>query len=277
MDKRPSHKRRKNNTTRGTIVDKVIDIVKNAGEIIKEGFNKTKQISHKGDIDLVTEYDVRVEQYLIEHLSKLMPQYKIIAEETNNLQDKTYPNKIIIDPIDGTTNFVHEIPFVAISLGVYTDNKPDFGIVYNPLINELYTAKVGNGAYLNGQKINVSDKSNFKHSLLATGFPYSITENKRDYELTINFLAKALKNVRGVRRLGSAAIDLCMLAKGSMDIYYEMNLKAWDISAGIIILQEAGGMVTNEKNEPLDIFEDKFIVASNKTLHKDFLDMINGM
>jgi myo-inositol-1(or 4)-monophosphatase len=257
-------------------MERLIEVIKKAGEIVKEGFNKTKEIKFKGEIDLVTEYDVRVEEYLKKELSLLMPEYKIIAEETNNLEDKNHPNKIIIDPIDGTTNFVHQIPYVAISVGVITDNKLDFGVVYNPICDELYSAKVGKGAYLNGEKISVSTKTDLKKSLLATGFPYSITTNNSDYDFTMKFIAKALKNVVGVRRMGAAALDLCYLARGSVDVYYEMNLKPWDVCAGIIIVQEAGGEVTNLDSKEFSLFEDKYIVATNKNLHNDFVNIING-
>jgi myo-inositol-1(or 4)-monophosphatase len=251
----------------------IIDVIKKAGEIVKEGFYKNKEIRFKGEIDLVTEYDVRVEEYLKEHLAPLMPNHTIIGEETNS-QDDESQNKVIIDPIDGTTNFVHQIPFLGISVGIITDGKADIGIVYNPLLDEVYHAKVGDGAYLNGNPIHVTDTKVLKKAMLATGFPYSITTDKSDYEFTVNALAKALKNVRAIRRMGAASYDLCMVAKGSVDIYYEMNLNAWDVSAGIIILQEAGGKVTNEKNEEYTLFKDKYILASNTHLHDQLLTIL---
>jgi myo-inositol-1(or 4)-monophosphatase len=256
------------------MINEVIKAIKEAGKIVQEGYHTTKEIRHKGAIDLVTEYDVKTEEYLKTHLPNVMPEHTIIAEETNNLEDKSAKNQIIIDPIDGTTNFVQQIPFVAISVGVYTDGKPDFGIVYNPILDELYHAKVSQGAYLNGTPIHVSTKDELKRSILATGFPYSITEDKSDFELTMSFMSNALQNVTGVRRLGAAALDLCMLARGSVDVYYEMNLKAWDVSAGIIILQEAGGKVSNKDGNPYTLYEDKYIVASNSTLHSQLLDIL---
>ena len=165
-------------------INKLKKIVFSAGEIIKDGFWATKEIKHKGSIDLVTEYDVKVENFLIENLEKLLPNYEIIAEESSNTK-RDNPNKIIIDPIDGTTNFVHKIPFVAISIGIYKDNSPFIGIVYNPILNEFFYAKVGDGAYLNEKSLNVTQTKDLKESLITTGFPYTIDKNEFDHKWNV--------------------------------------------------------------------------------------------
>jgi myo-inositol-1(or 4)-monophosphatase len=233
-----------------------------------------KDITFKGKKDLVTQYDVAVENFLKEKFSKEFTQFNIIAEESNN-QDVQFNNSIIIDPIDGTTNFVNQVPHCAISVGVYQNQEPLLAIVYNPILDELYTAQKNKGAFLNGEKLFVSKDNELKTSLVATGFPYSNATNQDDLEWVIRNLKSVLPNVQDIRRLGSAAIDLCLVARGTYAAYYEINLKAWDVSAGILILQEAGGKITNIKNDKYNLFEDKCLVASNSTIHTQILEKLN--
>jgi len=248
------------------MIKEFIEIIKEAGGIFKEGFYKNLEIKNKGKKDLVTEYDVKIEEFLKEKFLKY--DYTIIAEESIK---EEFNNSIIIDPIDGTTNFAHHIPHCAISVGVYENKKAKFAIVYNPILNEMFYAEVGKGAYKNGVKINVSKFNNFQRSLIATGFPYSSAENKDDLNWVIDKLKKILPNCQDIRRLGSAALDLCYVAEGKFEGFYEINLKPWDVSAGILIVEEAGGTVSNEYGETYSMFEDKCIVASNGIIHKKFL------
>lgn len=155
------------------MVDKLIEIIKNASSIFVEGYNKNKDVTFKGKKDLVTQYDVAVEMYLKNNFSREFPDFTIIAEESDN-SDIEFNNSIIIDPIDGTTNFVNQVPHCAISVGVYKDKKPYIGIVYNPILDEMYVAQVGKGAYCNGEKLSVSDDDKLQTALLATGFPYTL-------------------------------------------------------------------------------------------------------
>ena len=251
-------------------LNEFIEIVKKAGEIFKQGFNKNLEIKSKGVKDLVTEYDVEVEKFLINEFKKFN-EYSIIAEET---MQEEFNNSIIIDPIDGTTNFAHHIPHSAISVGVYENKLPKYAIVYNPILNELFYAKKGEGAYKNGKKIKVSNQNNFQRSLIATGFPYSGAENKDDLNWVISRLKEVLPRCQDVRRLGSAALDLCYVAEGKYEGFYEINLKPWDVSAGILIVREAGGMISNEYGSEYDLFEDRCIVASNGTVHKKLVEII---
>lgn len=246
------------------------EIVIEAGKILKEGFYGVKEINQKATKDLVTDYDVRVEKFIIGELKKHFSDFSIIAEEGSVEANYRNPNKIIIDPIDGTTNFVHTVPHVAISLGVHKNNEPYIGIVYNPILDEFFYGIKGEGAFLNGKKINATDEIVLKKSLIATGFPYSCDKNIDDFNWVIAKISKILPEVQDIRRLGSASLDLCYLARGSFDGYYEMNLKPWDVAAGIIILEEAGGKVSNEKGEKHDIFKDKILLASNSKIH-DYL------
>ena len=253
-------------------LNKFIEIVKQAGEIFREGYNKKLEIHSKGIKDLVTEYDVKVEKFLIKKFKENFPEYSIIAEETTQ---ENFFNSIIIDPIDGTTNFAHHIPHSAISVGIYEKKEAKYAIVYNPILSELYYAKKDAGAYKNGKKINVSNQDDFQRSLIATGFPYSSAECEEDLKWVINKLKHILPRCQDIRRLGSAALDLCYVADGKFEGFYEINLKPWDVSAGILIVLEAGGIVTNEFGESYNMFEDRCIVATNGKIHKELVEILS--
>ena len=250
--------------------NRLVSIVKEAGEILKTGYFKNKKINFKGKKDLVTEYDVGIENFLKEKFQKEFSQFNIIAEESDN-KDLEFGNSIIIDPIDGTTNFVNQVPHTAISVGVYKDKKPFIAVVYNPILEELYYAKKGEGAFLNDKKIEVSKESDLQKALLASGFPYTSGTCEDDLNDTMQKMKRVLPKCQDIRRLGSAALDLCYVAKGTYEGYYEMNLKPWDVSAGVLILTEAGGKVTSLQNKEYEMFFDKYIVASNGLIHDDFI------
>lgn len=252
----------------------LIKIIKKAGKILKKGYYSNKDVTFKAKKDLVTKYDVAVENYLKKKFSKKFKEFNIIAEESDNTLIE-FNNSIIIDPIDGTTNFVNGVPHTAISVGVYKDKKPYLAIVYNPILDELYEAKIGKGAYLNGEKLEVSKEENFQKALIANGFPYSSGTNSDDLNDVIKKLKDILPLCQDIRRLGSASIDLCMVAKGTFEGYYEMNLKAWDVSAGILILTEAGGTVSTIDGSEYKLFEDKYIVATNGKIHDELIKNLN--
>jgi len=252
------------------LINSFIEIVKEAGELFKKGYFAKKEISFKGTKDLVTTYDIAVEEFLKEKFSKF--NYTIIAEES--LQEE-FNNSIIIDPIDGTTNFTNGLPFCAISVGVYENKEPKYAIVYNPILNELFTATKGEGAFLNGQKITVSQNNTFQRALISTGFPYSGAENRDDLMWVIERLEKILPACQDIRRYGSASLDLCYVAKGSYDGFYEINLMPWDVSAGLLIVQEAGGKISNEFGEEFDMFKDRCIVATNAKVHNKLVEYLS--
>lgn len=253
--------------------DRLVEIVKEASEILKEGYYSSKDVNFKAKKDLVTKYDVGVENFLKEKFASEFKDFSIIAEESDNANIE-FKDSIIIDPIDGTTNFVNGVPHCAISVGVYKDKKAIMGVVYNAVLDELYTAKVGEGAYLNGEKLKVSDENSFQRSLIATGFPYTSGTDEDDLNFVINNLRNILPKCQDIRRLGAASLDLCYVAKGMYEAYYEINLKAWDVSAGILILGEAGGKITNHLGGEFDIFADKCLVATNGKIHQDLLQNI---
>lgn len=250
------------------IMTKLIEIAKDCKELFLEGYNGRKHVNYKGTVDLVTEYDVAIEKRLTELLQKEFPDFTVVGEESTKVM--SYPDKAIyIDPIDGTTNFVHGLPFCAISIGVWEEGKPVAGVVYNPVLDECFSAQRGKGAYLNGEKIHVSNQSDFQQSLIATGFPYTKVEKGEDYERVLRTLATLLPITRDIRRGGSASIDLCYVACGKFEAYYECNLKPWDVAAGILIVEEAGGKITDEKGGVYRL--GNHIILSSNTLIHDFL------
>ncbi len=247
------------------------EIILEAGEIFKEGyFNTNKHINLKGKKDLVTEYDIKIENFLKKKLAKF--NFNFIAEES--LYFNKVSNTVIIDPIDGTTNFSHQVPHCAISVAVYENSHPKYAFVYNPILEEFFYAIKGKGAYLNDKRIEVSKNENFQRALIATGFPYSSAENEDDLNWVINKLHKILPRCQDIRRLGSASLDLCYVGSGKYEGYYEINLKPWDVAAGMLIVKEAGGVVSNNVGDKYNMFEDKCIVASNGLIHEKMIEIL---
>jgi myo-inositol-1(or 4)-monophosphatase len=243
-----------------------------AGEIVKEGYRSHKEVSHKGVVDLVTEFDVKTENFIISQLTEAFPGYTLVGEESHR-GTYHYEKAIYIDPIDGTTNFVHGIPHLAISLGVWEGGEPVLAVVYNPILEELFWAVKGEGAFCNGEKLQVSSQNTLQNALIATGFPYAKVNAGIEYRWVIDCMTNLLPHIQDIRRLGAAAVDLCYLAQGKVEAFYEIDLKPWDVAAGILIVQEAGGEVTNVAGERYN-FDDKSIVASNSKVHGQLLEKL---
>ncbi len=248
-------------------------IVVKAGKIVKEGFYAHKEVKHKDIVDLVTQYDVKTEEFLINELKKLLPEYTLIGEESFNTQDIHAKKAIYIDPIDGTTNFVHQIPHCAISVGVWEDGEPLCGVVYNPILDELFYGFKDKGAYLNDKKISVSNQDKLQSALIATGFPYSKAYKGASYRWVVDTIANLLPYIQDIRRLGSAALDICYLSAGRFDGFYEIELKPWDVAGAIPILIEAGGRVSSLENGKYCIGDDAIVVTNSK-IHQEILDII---
>jgi myo-inositol-1(or 4)-monophosphatase len=254
------------------MISKIENAVKTAGRHFMKGFNGAKEVSHKAKSDLVTQYDVEVEKILMQELSFMLPEYMFVAEETASAVKPSSGKAIYIDPIDGTTNFVHGFPFCCISVGVYSGGEGLCGVVYNPVMDEMFTACKGGGAYLNGKRIFASAKETLSDTLFATGFPYSAVVEKHGEMMGI--LGRVLNSTRGVRRAGSAALDLCYTARGVFDAYYEFNLQPWDIAAGVIIASEAGAFVCDgELKYPPDLYG-KFILACSQGIKEEVIQTI---
>lgn len=242
-----------------------------AGEILRRLFGQVKHITQKGDIDLVTEADFQAEKTVIEIIRQYFPQDNILSEETGNHEnpsDRTW----LIDPLDGTTNFVHGFPFFAVSIGLEVDGKSVVGVIFNPFMNELFEAAKGLGAFLNNRSIEVSKTRNMKEALLATGFPYDIQEK---HEEILNRLKKIIVKAQGVRRPGAAAIDMCYVAAGKLDGFWEQGLKPWDTAAGIVIVEEAGGKLSTFQGDRYTPYQ-KTIVAANPFIHSAIIDVLNS-
>jgi myo-inositol-1(or 4)-monophosphatase len=241
-----------------------------AGEVLRDGFGQHQEIKFKGEVDLVTKADENAEQAIKQVLQKTFPNYGMLAEEGGELKGGENV-RWIVDPLDGTTNFAHGLPLFCTSIALERDGEVVLGVVYDPVANETYIAERGGGATLNGGPIVVSDTDDPIRALLATGFPYDRDEMPAALELFGRFAVRT----QGMRRLGSAALDLCYVAAGRLDGYYERGVKAWDIAAGTLILSEAGGRVTNYAGHELDL-EVGEVVASNGLLHADLLRVTGG-
>jgi myo-inositol-1(or 4)-monophosphatase len=243
-----------------------------AAAILREYFEGTFLIESKDTINnLVTEVDKKSEVAIINVIREAYPDHYILSEEAGELStDSNY--KWIIDPIDGTVNFAHGIPICCISIGVEKDGVIMMGCVFNPFMNELFFAEKGKGAFLNGKPITVSKKAELESACLVTGFPYRWAKIDIDpIPVFERFIRKGLP----VRRLGSAAIDLCWVACGRFDAFWEYNLNPWDIAAGYLIIEESGGTVTNFKGEPYSVYH-KETLATNGHIHQQMLDEISA-
>jgi myo-inositol-1(or 4)-monophosphatase len=240
-----------------------------AGRVLNDRFGKIIQISKKGAIDLVTEADIESEQAIITTIREVFPEHAILAEESG-LLDLPGQYRWIIDPLDGTTNFTHGVALYSISIAFLQDSEILVGLVFVPSSGELFLAQKGQGARLNNAPLNVSATAQLNESLLVTGFPYSAPER-------INPLLERFKNCilasQGVRRLGSAAIDLCYVASGRFEGFWEEGLNPWDTAAGILIVNEAGGRVTDFEDQPFQL-DNQQLLATNGLIHKEMIQVL---
>ncbi len=239
------------------------------GKILQAYFGKILKISKKGAIDLVTEADIETEKRIITIIQRNFPDHSILSEESGLRRDGA-KYQWIIDPLDGTTNFAHNVGLFAVSIAFAAGGDVLVGVVLNPITGELFTAVIGEGAELNGRPIKVSNSKIVQESLLATGFPYDIREK---IQPVMTRFSNCLKASQGVRRLGSAALDLCFVACGRFDGFWEQNLNPWDTAAGFRIGSEAGAVTTDFANKPFSI-EGKEILATNGKIHKEMLFLL---
>lgn len=243
-----------------------------AGRIQRAWFRGALTIEKKGPIDLVTPADLEVERQFRLLIHARFAGHDVLGEETGS-RSSAGPSRFrwIVDPIDGTTNFAHGLAFFCVSIALELDGRTVLGVVYDPIADELYTAEREGGARLNGVPLAVSSRSHLGDALLCTGFPYTVQQvRRRQVETFSAFLGSA----QAVRRLGSAALDLCYVAAGRLDGFWEEQLHAWDIAAGLLIVAEAGGTVTNYAGAPVDLFRGE-LVASNGRLHRPMLELIH--
>jgi len=247
-------------------VPRMAEIAREAGVLLMEFFRRRVKIEYKGDADLVTEADRSSEKLILQRIRAYWPDHEVIGEEGARIETGG-DYRWYVDPLDGTTNFAHGFPVFCVSLGLTFRGKRNAAVLYDPTRDELFAAEFGKGAYLNGQKIEVSKTAKLGQSLVSTGFP----SHKRHKNPNIYFYHQLTLRTHGVRRAGSAALDLACVACGRFDGFWEFNLNAWDTTAGILIVEEAGGKVTGFQGQPLEI-TDRDVMASNGLIHADLVN-----
>ncbi|XP_020294748.1 inositol monophosphatase 1-like [Pseudomyrmex gracilis] len=257
--------------------DFALDLIKESGKVIRDAFQGSKKIETKaGDWDLVTQYDKKVEAILIDNLAKQFPTHKFIGEETvscsNSLPELTDAPTWIIDPIDGTTNFVHSFPHTCISIALAVNKELEIGIIYNPVLEQLFTARKGHGAFFNQKPIKSSNVEDVHHSLLCLEASYATIEDIRD--IVLGRLEAFVSVAHGVRTLGSAALTLCHVAMGAAEGYHSDNLMPWDVAAGVLIIREAGGVVIDTDGGEFNVMAPKVLAVGNCKLAKDLVKLI---
>ncbi len=238
-----------------------------AGEVLRSGFGAEHAITYKGAVDLVTEVDEEAERVIREELLGAFPTHGMLAEEGGGKEGEE-DTRWIVDPLDGTTNYAHGLPVFAVSIALERDGEVVLGVVHDPIRDETFVAERGDGATLNGEPIRVSETEEPIRGLIATGLPYDRERMPEALELFGRFAALS----RGMRRLGAAALDLCYVACGRLDGYYEQGIWPWDVAAGSLILTEAGGKVTNYRGDALDL-AGREVVASNTLLHPAMIEL----
>lgn len=234
-----------------------------------EGYGNVRHIQQKGVIDLVTEYDKRSEELILETMHKEFPEHAILAEESG-YHERVSEYRWVIDPLDGTTNFAHGIPIFSVSIGLLKNNSPILGVVYDPFRDEMFSAEVGSGAFLNRRPLQVSSRTDLGQAVISTGFPYDLRTNPR------NNLAQFVQfqlRTQAVRHLGSAALDCTWTAMGRLDGYWEFGVQPWDVGAGALIVREAGGRVTSVEGDE-DFLASNSILISNGLLHEQMLRVL---
>ena len=260
--------------TMNTVLQTAIDAAQKAGKVLKEGFGTDFTISSKSQIhDLVTEYDHKSEAIIIETIRSSFPDHQILTEESGHHAsdgDITW----IIDPLDGTVNFAHGIPFFCVSIAAIQGTDILCGVIYSPMTEELFSAEKGGGAYLNGQSYKVTQQTSLLHSFLVTGFPYSVKENPLH---CIEHFAHIVGMGIPIRRLGSAALDLAYVAVGRFDGFWEVALQPWDMAAGALLVKEAGGIVIDYSGNDLNVLKSSSIIAGNIDIVKALRNEIDSV
>ncbi len=254
-----------------TFLDSAVEIAHQAGELIQEYAGKNIGYDLKGEQDLVTEADRASEAMIVKYLQSRFPDHAIVAEESGEHQGSA-DYCWYVDPLDGTTNFAHGFPVYNVTLGLEHKGELIAGVIHDPTRGETFTAEKGSGAFLNGKRIVVSETPELSKALLATGFP----SRKRHQNINVHFFYQTSMRSHGVRRAGAAALDLAYVACGRLDLFWEFRLNPWDIAAGILILEEAGGKITDMHGAPIQL-RCPHVLASNGKLHPETLDLFKDV
>ncbi len=251
------------------VLHTAVEAVRGAGGYARERLGRGTPVEYKGPVDTVTAVDKANEAFMVDLIAGRHPHHGIVGEEgTDTMSDSRF--RWYIDPLDGTVNYAHGLPWFSVSAGLLVDGVAEVGAVYVPVSDELLTAVRGGGAFCNGNPIRVSDQRDLQRALLGTGFPYDVSTRLDDI---VTPLRGFLQAAQGIRRAGSAAMDLCMVASGRYDGFWELGLKPWDVAAGFLIIREAGGRVSNFRGEAGALVTDR-VVASNGWLHDAMLTVL---
>jgi len=258
------------------ILAEAVDIAREAGALLCDLFSKPRDVGYKGKIDLVTDADRASEELILGRISRAFPDHAVLAEESSGGRvprpDLPPRHLWLVDPLDGTTNYAHGLPIYAVSIGFLVEGAPALGVVYDPSRDELFHGGVGLGAYMNDRPIRVSAEADLERSILATGFPYDLrvsSDNNLDHFTRFSYATQA------IRRLGSAALDLCYVACGRLDGFWELKLHPWDTAAAAAFIPEAGGRMTDYAGAPFDVFGLE-TVASNDLVHEALIRVISA-
>jgi len=246
-----------------------VDLARKSGALLKDKFSQTHQIHYKGEINIVTEADKMSENLIIGEINRSFPDHGILSEESPAITG-TGKLRWIIDPLDGTTNYAHGYPVFCVSIALENEGDIILGVVYDPMREDMFVAVRGEGAYLNDRKLRVSSTDNITRSLLATGFPYDIRESR---ENNLDYFNAMAVNVQAIRRAGAAALDLAYLAAGRFDGFWELKLKPWDTAAGVLLVEEAGGIVSDIAGAKWHL-QSPSILASNGLIHKQMIKVL---
>ena len=245
------------------------EVALRAGELLKEGLHRPHDIRYKGAIDLVTEMDVAAEQLILRAIAATYPDHAVLAEESGDSQSSSSDYKWVVDPLDGTTNYAHGLPIYCVSIGLEHQGVPVLGVIYAPSLGELFCGEQGKGATYNDTAMRVSATTEVSKGLLVTGFPYDVQVKSTNLAHFGSFIHEA----QAVRRLGSAAIDMAWVAAGRFDGFWEPRLSAWDMCAGVVLVEEAGGRVTRYDGSPFSIYG-REVLASNTLLHDRMIEIL---
>ena len=250
--------------------DKAIEIARGAGAILRQGLQVQRSIERKSaSIDVVTDIDLASERFIVDALQAHFPDHRIITEEAGDgAQNSTYC--WVIDPLDGTTNYAHGFPMFCVSIALLIDNVPGLGVVYDPMRDECFVAERGQGAVVNDQPLQVSSIAELEEALVSTGFPYT---RRTDPDNNLDEMRRVTLEVMGIRRAGSAALDLCYVAAGRLDGHWELGLKPWDTAAGALLVEEAGGVLSSWEGAAWNPFMPR-LVATNGHIHQALLNLL---
>lgn len=249
----------------------LIQLAKSAGQIVREGFNRPHTIGFKSEVDVVTEMDHHSEDYLMSEIRSHFPADSILTEESGAING-SHENVWIVDPLDGTVNYAHHLPIYSISIAYQQRGVLQMGVVYDPSLDECFSAERGRGAWLNGSPIHVTATTELIKTLLVTGFPYD--RNGSDFTLNMRYFSELTRVSQGVRRLGSAALDVCYVACGRFDGYWELSIHPWDVAAGALILEEAGGRVTDLQGDGNYLKPPYALIAANPAIHQAIFEKL---